>query len=349
MAERGRHGANMTRAISIGGVTKTFGAKVAVRDLDLEIPMGRTTAFLGPNGAGKTTTIRMIMSIIFPDRGRIEVLGKTSAVESKDRIGYLPEERGVYRKMRVASFLEYMARLKGVPRAGLRERVGQWLERVALGSVARKKCQELSKGMQQKVQFVAAVIHEPDLIILDEPFSGLDPVNARLMRRLFHELRAQGRTVIFSTHVMQHAEELCDHVVMINRGRKVLDDSLAGIRERFDPRALEVEGVEGVPSQDLAERLRSVPGVGSAEALAGHVRVRWNGDGAREAMAGIARSEAVRRVEIARPKLEDIFIDTVIRSGGIEHEGADLSKLRESLREEGVAGESADAAEVRRG
>ncbi|MBA4119906.1 MAG: hypothetical protein C0513_04295 [Isosphaera sp.] len=343
------NGASMTQAISISGVTKTFGAKVAVRDLDLEVPLGRTTAFLGPNGAGKTTTIRMIMSIIFPDRGRIKVLGRASAVESKDRIGYLPEERGVYRKMRVASFLEYMARLKGVPRRGLKGRVGQWLDRVALTSVARKKCQELSKGMQQKVQFVAAVIHEPDLIILDEPFSGLDPVNARLMRQLFHELRGQGRTLIFSTHVMQHAEELCDHVVMINRGRKVLDDSLAGIRERFDPRALEVEGVEGVPSRELAERLRKLPGVGSAEAASGHVRVRWSGAGSRQVMAEIVGAEAVRRVEIARPKLEDIFIDTVIREGGMDHDGADLSRLRASLQDEGGTPEGAEAVEVRRG
>jgi ABC-2 type transport system ATP-binding protein len=185
------------------GVRKAFGPKVAVEGMDLEVREGSLHGFIGPNGAGKSTTIRMIMSILFPDAGELSVLGRRSAVESKDRIGYLPEERGVYRKMKVGSFLQHIGRLKGLDAGGsLRRSVDDWLERVGLPDVAKKKCEELSKGMQQKVQFISCVLHEPDLIILDEPFSGLDPVNMRLIRDLIREQHEAGRTVIFSTHVM---------------------------------------------------------------------------------------------------------------------------------------------------
>ena len=192
----------MTNAIEIHGVTKTFGPKTAVKDLDLVIPEHALYAFIGPNGAGKTTTIRMIMSILFPDKGEISVLGKASAVESKDRIGYLPEERGLYKKMKVGSFLNYMGRLKGMDAGPLDKTVKDWLVRMGLAETYRKKCEELSKGMQQKVQFIAAVIHKPDLIILDEPFSGLDPVNRKLLRDLIDQERQRGCTLIFSTHAM---------------------------------------------------------------------------------------------------------------------------------------------------
>ncbi|MBL8745505.1 MAG: ATP-binding cassette domain-containing protein, partial [Phycisphaerae bacterium] len=202
----------MQDAIIIEGVTKRFRDKTAVDRLDLAVPAGSLCGFLGPNGAGKTTTIRMIMSIFFPDEGNIRVLGKASAVESKDRIGYLPEERGVYRKARVAEFLTYIARLKGVSGAGLQRKIDDWLERVALPGVQKKRCEELSKGMQQKVQFLAAVINDPELVILDEPFSGLDPVNARLMRHLIEEMHRAGKTIIFSTHVLHSAEQLCSRI-----------------------------------------------------------------------------------------------------------------------------------------
>ncbi len=234
----------MTPAIRMTGLRKTFGTKVAVERLDLTIPRGTLTGFIGPNGAGKTTTIRMVMAIIFPDAGQLEVLGRASAFESKDQIGYLPEERGLYRKMRVGGFLQYMARLKGVAPAEARRRTRQWLDRVELADCYKKKCEELSKGMQQKVQFIAAVIHDPELIILDEPFSGLDPVNARLMRELIDDMHRQGKTIIFSTHVMSHAERICDHVVMIHQGRKMLDASLPEIRARYDPRTIVFEPAE---------------------------------------------------------------------------------------------------------
>jgi ABC-2 type transport system ATP-binding protein len=315
-------------AIVIRGVTKTFGSKVAVDTLDLRVPEGGIYGFIGPNGAGKTTTIRMIMSIYFPDRGEIEVLGKRSALESKDRIGYLPEERGLYRKMRVGAFLAYMARLKGVEAAGLQGRVRNWLGRVALADCEKKRCQELSKGMQQKVQFLSALIHEPDLIILDEPFSGLDPVNARLMRELIHSLSGEGKTIIFSTHVMQHAEQICDHIVMINRGRKVLDAPLGEIYARADARTVVVEPL--APAADFS----GMAGVREAK------RGERNGDyelqleeGASplEVMRQVVARVPVRRVELKRPTLEDVFIEVVQAGEGAR--GAKVQELRDSLRD----------------
>src|SRR5690606_38590850 len=179
-------------AIVLEGVTKGFGAQKAVDDFHLVVPQGAMCGFIGPNGAGKTTTIRMIMSILFPDSGRLSVLGRSSALDAKDRIGYLPEERGVYRKMRVGDFLAFVARLKGLSGLDIGKRVRRGLERVGLGDVERKRCEELSKGMLQKVQFVAATLHEPDLLILDEPFSGLDPVSARILKDLVVEEHRRG-------------------------------------------------------------------------------------------------------------------------------------------------------------
>jgi ABC-2 type transport system ATP-binding protein len=325
----------MADAIVIRGVTKTFGAKVAVGGLDLRIAEGSIYGFIGPNGAGKTTTIRMIMSIYFPDRGEIEVLGKRSALDSKDRIGYLPEERGLYRKMRVGAFLAYMAKLKGVPVPGLTRKVREWLERVELADCEKKRCQELSKGMQQKVQFLSALIHDPALIILDEPFSGLDPVNARLMRDLIHGLRANGRTIIFSTHVMQHAEQICDHIVMIDQGRKVLDGPLADIYARADPRTIVVEPLDDAP--DFA----SVAGVREARRADrnGHYELHLE-DSADppEVLRRVVALAPVRRIEVKRPTLEDIFIDLVKSSSGSGSAGEQA--LRASVRGEvaGVAG-----------
>jgi len=230
-------------AIHIEKVNKTLGSTHAVRDLDLTVPTGSLCGFLGPNGAGKSTTIRMIMSIIYPDTGAINVLGG-DALANKDRIGYLPEERGVYRKMRVDQFLEYIAVLKGMSRHGLREHIRDWLKRVELPDVEQHKCEELSKGMQQKVQFLAAIIHEPELLILDEPFSGLDPVNTELLNELIQELNRNGTTIIFSTHVLHQAEQICNRIFLINKGVKILDATLDEIRERFDPRTVLVEPLE---------------------------------------------------------------------------------------------------------
>ena len=302
---------SLSDAIIIEGVTKTFGEKTAVDQLDLTVGEGGMYGFIGPNGAGKTTTIRMIMSIIFPDSGRLSVLGKASAVESKDQIGYLPEERGVYRKMKVGAFLSYLGRLKGLDGgAALNKRIHDWLERVGLEAEVKKKCEELSKGMQQKVQFIACVLHEPELLILDEPFSGLDPVNMRLMRDLFVEQHERGATIIFSTHVMHQAEQLCDHIVMIDHGRKMLDDSLDAIRGRYEPRELIVEARD--PGHDLIS-LRGIEGVGELSTHNGAtiVSVR-DGDDPSDVIARIAASVPARRIEVRRPTLEDVFVDIAV-------------------------------------
>ncbi|MDX2147779.1 MAG: ATP-binding cassette domain-containing protein [Planctomycetota bacterium] len=314
----------MPDAISIRGVTKTFGNKYAVRDLDLVIPERSLCGLIGPNGAGKTTTIRMVMSIIFPDKGEIAVLGKKSAVESKDRIGYLPEERGLYRKMKVGAFLHYVGRLKGVDDAGLQVRVKEWLDRVGLGDTIKKKCEELSKGMQQKVQVLASIIHQPDLIILDEPFSGLDPVNAKMLRELIDEQHQRGATIIFSTHQMYQAETLCDRVVMIHQGKKVIDNTPQEIRERHDPRTVLVTPALG-PHADVERAIRGVEGVDSLESINGSYLARaGEGDSPAAVLARIAARVPVTRIELVRPTLEDVFIDIV--------EGDAPQEEREQLR-----------------
>ena len=300
----------MTDAIVLRGVRKTFGPKVAVRDLDLVVPRGSLYGFIGPNGAGKTTTIRMVMSILFPDAGEIEVLGRSSALDAKDRIGYLPEERGVYRKMRVGAFLRYIGHLKGVDR---KDAIGRWLARVELAEVENKRCEELSKGMQQKIQFIAAVIHEPDLLILDEPFSGLDPVNMRLLRELIFEQHQRGATIIFSTHVMHQAEQLCDHIVMIHDGDKMLDDSLAEIRAKHDPRLILLEPADG--ESEVTVRLTALSGVEGARRVDGRYEVALaDGSDPTAAMRAIVEAVPPARVELHRPTLEDVFVGIVTGS-----------------------------------
>ncbi|MCP3905949.1 MAG: ATP-binding cassette domain-containing protein [Planctomycetes bacterium] len=310
-------------AIRIQGVNKRFGRTHAVRDLDLDVPAGSLCGFLGPNGAGKSTTIRMIMSIIYPDSGSIEVLGG-NALRRKDRIGYLPEERGVYRKMRVAEFLEYIARLKGATRGGLAATVLRWLERVDLADVAKKRCQELSKGMQQKIQFLAAIIHEPELVILDEPFSGLDPVNAELLNQLIGELHAAGRTIVFSTHVLHQAEQICDRIFLINHGVKLLDATIEEIRERFDPRTVEVEMLDG------RRPPANVAGVHDAEPLrddgAWELHLEEDAD-PQDVMRTVLEVGPVRSVRLRRVSLEEAFVRLVQ-----DDEGPDAAdRVREEL------------------
>ena len=325
----------MSDAITLNGVTKTFGTKVAVRDLDLVVPTGAIYGFIGPNGAGKTTTIRMIMSILFPDCGQISVLGHESALEAKDRIGYLPEERGLYKKMKVGAFLMYMERLKRDSGTSSRSRVRGWLEKVGLADVENKKCEELSKGMQQKIQFIATVIHEPELLILDEPFSGLDPVNMRLLRDLVLEQGRKGATVIFSTHVMDQAEQICDHIVMINDGDKVLDDNLDDIRRRFDPRTILFESLEIGADVTPLESLPSVEGI--TRKGAHHEISLKAGSDPGQAIREIVNAAPASRVELHRPTLEDIFVQIVTEGGTA---GVDLDNLRAGLRNDAAAGEA---------
>jgi ABC-2 type transport system ATP-binding protein len=299
----------MDAAIHLKGVTKTFGATTAVQGLDLAVPRGALYGFIGPNGAGKTTSIRMIMSILFPDSGELSILGHPSALDAKDRIGYLPEERGVYRKMRVESFLTYIGRLKGVTDAGLPKRVQLALERIGLPETARKRCEELSKGMLQKVQFLAAIIHEPDLIILDEPFSGLDPISMRLLRDLILEEHRRGATILFSTHVMPQAEEICQHVVMISQGRKVLDEQVGAIRRRYDPRAIQFEPLD--PNADITP-IRGLPEVERVDRTDRAYEILLvEGTDPTAAMRRIMLAVVPARIELSRPRLEDIFVQIV--------------------------------------
>ncbi|MFH1567242.1 MAG: ATP-binding cassette domain-containing protein [Gemmatimonadota bacterium] len=220
----------MTQAVALDGVVKRFGDHVAVEDLSFAVPTGSIYGFLGPNGAGKTTTLRMMIGIFYPDAGRISVLGQGNPAAVKARLGYLPEERGLYDKMRLLDVVAYFGQLKGMGPRQARERADRLLVDYGLGDWRQHKCRELSKGMAQKAQILATILHEPDLVIFDEPFSGLDPVNRDLMRDVLLDFRRQGRTVVFSTHIMEQAEQVCDYVLLIDQGRKVLDGSLAQVR-----------------------------------------------------------------------------------------------------------------------
>ncbi|HRD45218.1 MAG TPA: ATP-binding cassette domain-containing protein, partial [Caulobacter sp.] len=226
----------MDAALQLEGVTKRYGAFTAVDDLSFAARRGRILGFLGPNGAGKTSTIRMILGLVAPTSGRIDVLGAPDARSVRERIGFLPEERGLYRRMTPLDAIVFLGGLKGVPRAECRKRAMALLEEQGLGYAAKRQIRNLSKGMAQKVQLISAIVHEPELVILDEPFSGLDPVNQQALEGVIRGLAARGATVIFSTHVMQHAERLCDHVVLLAKGRKVFDGSVAEARAHA-PRA----------------------------------------------------------------------------------------------------------------
>ncbi len=319
---------NTEPAISLNAVRKTFGKKVAVQGIDLNVPVGELVGFIGPNGAGKTTTIRMIMSILFPDSGELSVLGKRSAIESKDRIGYLPEERGVYKKMKVGQFLRHMGRLKGLSPNGIDDKIRHWLEKVELPEVWNKRCEELSKGMQQKVQFVSCVLHEPELLILDEVFSGLDPVNMRLLRNLIREENERGTTIIFSTHVMAQAQEICDHVIMIHNGEKVLDDPVRTIRDRYAPNAVWFEPITEGGDVSAVE---AIPAVESVTLIDGVYRAMLaDGTDPSLAVSAVAGAAPMSRVELHRPTLEDIFIDIVQDSAD------DAETLRAALRAGGA-------------
>jgi ABC-2 type transport system ATP-binding protein len=303
-------------ALILRGVTKRFGATIAVKGLDLEVPAGCMCGVLGPNGAGKSTTIRMLMSIIRPDSGQILVLGR-DALDMKDRIGYLPEERGIYRRMRVMEYLRYIAQLKGVPRRVCAARVAAWLERIELPGVGKMRCEELSKGMQQKVQFVAAVVHDPELIVLDEPFSGLDPVNARVLLDTVRALHASGRTILFSTHQMHQAEQLCERVVLINRGEKILDATMEEVSTTFDPRGILVEP-EG-DADSARDALSRMPGVIAAEIAPDGRSVLVAADDDHDAgamMRAALDTVRCRRVERRRTSLDEVFVRLVTEHGG---------------------------------
>jgi len=298
--------AHAAAAIEVNGVVKRFGDTVAVDGVSLRVPAGSIYGLLGPNGAGKTSTIRMILQITLPDEGTIRVLGDPVERLRTERIGYLPEERGLYKKMRVADILVFFGQIKGLQRADARARSLAWLERLGLAHTAEKKTEELSKGMQQKVQFIATVIHDPELIILDEPFSGLDPVNTGVLKDIILEYRRRGHTVIFSTHMMEQVDKLCEHICLIDRGSVVTEGTLASVKARHG------RGGVSLRFEGDGSFLRELDAVASLVDHGNEVFVRLR-DGARaeDLLDAVRGRVTLRKFEVAEPSINDIFLELV--------------------------------------
>src|SRR5258708_7670916 len=291
----------MSDAIRLTDVTKRFNATAAVDRLTLAVPDGSIYGFIGPNGSGKTTTMRMIMHLLLHDQGTIEVLGSAQTVAARDRVSYLPEERGLYKKMGVRRLLRYYGRLKGRTLTELDPVIDEWLARLGMEGWGERKIDSLSKGMSQKVQFVAAVVSKPSLLILDEPFSGLDPVNAESLKDAVLEMRRRGTTVVFSTHDMATAEKMCDRIFMIFKGRKVLDGTLEEIQAQYGFDTVRVRTAAGVTA------LAGIPSVQSVNDYGQLQEVRLTGDPQRF-LQQLASRTPVHHFEITRPSLHDIFV-----------------------------------------
>jgi ABC-2 type transport system ATP-binding protein len=302
----------MSHAIVLQGITKRFGSKTAVDQVSLAVPEGAVYGFIGPNGSGKTTTLRMIMNILLPDEGTVEVLGQRDVSAARDRVGYLPEERGLYKQMPVRRLLTYYGRLKGGRRADVEREADLWLERLGLAGVAHQKVQSLSKGMAQKVQFIATVVSRPDVVILDEPFSGLDPVNRDVLRAAVLSLRERGTTVVFSTHDMAMAELLCDRICMIFRGEKVLDGTLGEIQARHGHDTIRVRCAGG------AALIASLPGVAQVTDHGNLQDVRLTME-PQAWLRELAQRTDVFHFDVTRSSLHDIFVD-IARPSGYEGE-----------------------------
>ncbi|MFQ5702823.1 MAG: ABC transporter ATP-binding protein [Gemmatimonadales bacterium] len=303
-----------TFAVQLTQVTKRYAGHTAVHELDLVVPVGSVYGLLGPNGAGKTTTIRMIMDIIGPDSGSIQLFeGSNSGRDLSHWIGYLPEERGLYRKMKVLDLLVFLAQIKGVDRAKAKVESVQWLERLGLSDWMAKRGDDLSKGMQQKVQFIATVLHGPELVILDEPFSGLDPVNAQAMKDVVVELSRKGTTILFSTHIMEQAEKLCDSICIIARGEKVVDGRLADVKQEHGGRnlVLALEG-ESRSARRIFDDRTLVAGLDDYGQYA-ELELADGADPQRLLEELVRAGVRVSRFEIAEPSLNKIFIDMVGR------------------------------------
>ncbi len=302
----------MENAIQLTNVSKAFGKFKAVDNLSLSVPRGSMFGLLGPNGAGKTTSIRMIMNITAPDSGDIRILGNPMDRAMQNRIGYLPEERGLYRKMKVIDHLYFLAAIKEVGREEAKRRIADWLDKMELRPWLNKKVDELSKGMQQKIQFIATIVHDPDILILDEPFSGLDPINVALMRDYFLEFRGRGKTIVFCTHVLEQAEKLCDEIALMARSKKILEGSIKELKHRYSQDLLRI-------SMDASlEEVRALPGVATAKALDGTFVVGLNpGTDRRDFLKRTLERYRIDAFSQKEPELEEIYLDAV-KSAGIE-------------------------------
>lgn len=299
----------MSSAVKLTGVSKSFGTKTAVDHLDLEIPEGTVYGFIGPNGSGKTTTIRMILRIFHPDSGRVAVLGTDFGVTADDRVGYLPEERGLYKKMKVGDVIEFFAHLKGL--RNCRSDIQRWLERLGIAETEKKRVDSLSKGMSQKVQFIVAVISRPRLLVLDEPFSGLDPVNMEVLKDAILELNRDGTTILFSTHDMQVAERMCDRVCMIFNGKKVLDGTLDEIQALYGDDTLRLKVGQ-------AQALSDLPGVSQVNDYGRYQELRLSrGADPQGILQLLLTRTSLDHFERTRPSLHDIFVR--IAGPGIEN------------------------------
>jgi ABC-2 type transport system ATP-binding protein len=298
------------QALVLRGVSKSFASHVAVRELSLDVPRGSVFGLLGPNGAGKTTTLRMVMDILGADAGSIEILGRPADQATRDRIGYMPEERGLYPRMVLEEQLVFMASIKGLGRKEAAERLGPWLERLGLEDWRSRKTNELSKGMQQKAQFIATVLHDPEVLIMDEPMSGLDPVGMNVMRDVMVDLSRRGSTIVLSSHQMDTVEKLCDRVALINKGEKVLDGPVSEVKARHGQNTL-ILAFDGDGSF-----LASLPGVAKLSDFGQYVEIRMSeGADPQSILQEATRQLTVRRFEIVVPSLHDVFVETVTGSG----------------------------------
>ena len=293
--------------IRVSNVTKCFGEFTAVDDLSFDILPGRVFGFLGPNGAGKTTTIRMIVGITAPDSGTIEVFGESMSYKLQGRIGYLPEERGLYKKMKIADQLRYFAELKGVSSDEAEKRIDLWLERMNLMEWKGKKTTDLSKGMQQKIQFIATVLHDPDILILDEPFSGLDPINVEFLIEVISELKTQEKTIIFSTHLMDTAEKLCNDILLVNQSKKVMGGSLREVKASYGTNLIAFRGVGA--EKVLSDRTVVEKVVSHADEQELHLS---NGTEPQRLLQMLMDAGVeITKFEVTEPSLNDIFIERV--------------------------------------
>jgi ABC-2 type transport system ATP-binding protein len=292
-------------------VTKRFSGHTAVDGLSLEVPPGVIYGLLGPNGAGKSTTIRMIMGIYEPDTGSVRLFGGSDVGDASARIGYLPEERGLYPKMKVLDVLLFLAEMRGLDRRHARPKVLAWLERLGLEDWTLRKVNELSKGMQQKVQFISTIIHDPDLVVMDEAFAGLDPVNAQVLKDTLFDLKARGKTILLSTHIMEQAEKLCDHICIIARGKKLVDGTLAEVKRTHGGQHVLVsfDGATGDSNRIFADRRLVAKCDGSAQYA--ELELAAKADAQEILKALVASGARLSRFELAEPSLNKIFIDLV--------------------------------------